>query len=75
MKEKDLDDITYPDLNQHELLMYGIEEIAYIREADLKGQHVYVVYAADGTPISAQENYSSAISAAYQHELDPITLH
>ena len=54
------------------------EEVAFLcAEAPLlpAGHRVFVLHAADGTPIVITDSRESAVANAWSHELEPVSVH
>jgi len=64
-------------LSSQDFARIGMNEIAYIRPLSLSPdeQHVYGVYAADGTQMSVLASMDMAIATLRHNDLVPVTLH
>ena len=57
-----------------DLALLGIDQLAYIRSHKVNGVAIYVVYGANGQELAGFDNYSAAMTACYENELEPIAL-
>ena len=76
-------------ISSHDLAVLGGKRLAYVRQvrseqvaflaADAPmlapGQHVYVLHAADGTPILITDSREAAIANAVSEQLETVSLH
>ncbi|MBT4487496.1 MAG: DUF1150 family protein [Rhodospirillaceae bacterium] len=56
------------------LAMLGADQLAYIRPHQVKGQTIYVVHGANGKELAGFDNYTAAMAACYEHELEAVAL-
>ena len=56
------------------LAMLGADQLAYIRSHQVKGQTIYVVHGANGRELAGFDNFSAAVAACYEHELEAVSL-
>ena len=56
------------------LAMLGADQLAYIRPHVVKGRTIYVVHRANGRELAGFDNYSAAMAACYEHELEAVAL-
>jgi hypothetical protein len=57
------------------LLTFGLNDIAYLKPANVNGQSVYAIHAADGSQLAFVANREVGFAAMHQHELEPVSLH
>ena len=62
------------NLSNQDFLTFGVNQIAYIKPVNVMGREAYTLYAADGAPLAVIDNIESAIMAARQNDMEPITL-
>jgi hypothetical protein len=62
-------------MSQHDLKELGIDEVAYIKFYQMKGQKVFVLHAADGTALAVQQSAEGASFSARHHDLDVVSVH
>ena len=63
------------EMSPQDFLIYGMEDIAYIRSIDLDGEKAYAIHAANGQTLSVLDTESDAIIAIEQNGLDTTRLH
>jgi hypothetical protein len=75
-------------LSDFEFARLGGGQVAYIREINHEraavllgeaavpsGMKLFCLYAADGTPMAISGSHEAAVANAFQHELEPVTVH
>ena len=62
------------NLSVQDFLSLGMQEIAYIRPAQIDGKSGYLLHAADGTPLHFQMDRETLMMTAKQNELNPFTV-
>lgn len=63
------------NLSRQDFLNIGIDQVAYIRRVMLEDKAVFMVHAADGTPLSVLDSPETAEFMVRHNDLEPITLH
>ena len=63
------------NMSAQDFLNLGIQDIAYIKPVDVEDGTAYAICAADGTTLSVMDTMSTAVTAARQNDLEPVTLH
>jgi hypothetical protein len=63
------------NLSANDLLVFGLNDIAYLKPAEVNGQSVYAIHAADGSQLAFVANREVGFAAMQQHELEPVSLH
>ena len=63
------------NLSAQDLLTFGLNDIAYLKPANVNGQDVYAIHAADGSQLAFVANREVGFAAMHQHELEPVSLH
>jgi hypothetical protein len=63
------------NLSPNDLLVFGLNDIAYLKPANVNGQEVYAIHAADGSQLAFVANREVGFAAMHQHELEPVSLH
>ena len=56
------------------LAMLGADQLAYIRSHQVKGQTIYVVHGANGRELAGFDNFSAAMAACYENDLEAVAL-
>ncbi len=62
-------------MSPRDFAAWGVEDVAYIRLAEVEGKRAWTIFAANGTPIGAAESREVAEAAARQHDLEPLSVH
>ncbi len=63
------------NLTEQDLIMLGIEKLAYVKPVTIKGDSLFAVHAADGTEIAVIADRDVAYAAVRQHSLEPVSVH
>ncbi len=61
---------TLKNLSASDLLTFGLNDIA-----EVNGQSVFAIHAADGSQLAFVANREVGFAAMHQHELEPVSLH
>jgi hypothetical protein len=62
-------------LSPTDLLVFGLNNIAYLRPAVVNGQSIYGIHAADGSQLALVATREVGLAAMYEHDLEPVSLH
>ncbi len=62
-------------LTNQDFLVFGIQQVAYIRPVVMNGSPAFAIHAADGTPLAFHENQETAKALTRQNDLEPMTVH
>jgi hypothetical protein len=62
-------------MSAHELALFGMQDLAYIKAVVVDGSSGYAVHAADGTQIALLSNREVAFVTVRQHDLEPVSVH
>ncbi len=62
-------------LTPQDLMVLGMEHIAYIKPVEVEDVIAYAVHAADGTRIAVMASRDLAIATIRHHELDAVSVH
>jgi hypothetical protein len=63
------------NLSMRELALFGMQDIAYIKQVMVDDAVGYAVHAADGTQIAVLADREVAFATVRQHELEPLSVH
>jgi hypothetical protein len=63
------------DLSPEQFAQLGTPDVAYFKPVIFKGQSVYAVHTADGSPVALAESRDIAIQLALDNDLHPIWVH
>jgi len=62
-------------LSPNDLLMFGLNEMAYLKPTSVNGQSVFAIHAADGSQLALVATRDIGIAAMNEHDLEPVALH
>ena len=62
-------------LSPQDLLVLGIKEMAYVKDIEVDGETQVALFAANGQQIAVMEDRQTAVAAAWQNGLSPMTVH
>jgi hypothetical protein len=62
-------------ISTQDLMILGLQEVAYVKPAVVDGRTVYAVHAADGREVAVMANRDVAMAAIRQNELEPLSVH
>jgi hypothetical protein len=62
-------------LTPQDLLMLGIKNIAYVKDVEVDGETAVALFAANGQQIAVMQDRETAVAAAWQNGLSPMTVH
>jgi len=62
-------------LTPDDLLMLGIKNMAYVKDIEIDGETAVALFAANGQQIAVMEDRQTAVAAAWQNGLAPMTVH
>ena len=62
-------------LSARELALFGMQDLAYIKQVLVNGVTGYAVHAADGTQIAVLPDREIAFATVRTHDLEPLSVH
>jgi hypothetical protein len=62
-------------LTRDDLLVLGMKNMAYMKDMEVDGETVVGLFAANGQQIAVMEDRETAVAAAWQNGLAPMTVH
>jgi len=62
-------------ISAQDLMVLGLQQVAYIKPVVIGGQTIYAVHAADGREIAKMPSREIAQTAIRQNDLEPISVH
>ncbi len=62
-------------MSPHDLALFGVQDLAYIKRVMVDGTTGYAVHAADGTQIAMLADRDVAFATVRQHDLEPMSVH
>ena len=66
---------SFGPISPRELMVLGVERVAYVKQVDDEGQRIYVVHTADGSEIARGDDRDLVFAAIRQHGLEPVSVH
>jgi hypothetical protein len=66
---------SYIPLSEQDFLVFGRENVAYVRPLQVEGRQVAAIHSADGRQLAVQANREVAIATIRQNGLEPLSLH
>lgn len=63
------------NLSPNDLLVLGLNDVAYLRPAIVEGKKAFAIHAADGSQLAFVESKDVGLAALQQHDLEPVSLH
>ncbi len=62
-------------LSARELVMLGMNDVAYVKRVIEDGTEVFAVHAADGTRMAVIPNRDLAFAVVRQNDMEPVSVH
>lgn len=62
-------------ISERDLMVLGLQEVAYVKPVTVEGENAFSVHAADGTQIAVMADRDVAFAAIRQHNLEPVSVH
>ena len=62
-------------ISTQDLMILGLQEVAYVKPVVVDGQAVYAVHAADGREVAVMPSRDVALAAIRQNDLEPLSVH
>jgi hypothetical protein len=62
-------------MSARELALFGMQDLAYVKQVIVNDVAAYAVHAADGTQIAVLPDREIALATVRQHDLDPLSVH
>ena len=62
-------------LSPQDLLVFGLQDVAYLRPTESEAGPGVEIHAADGTQMAVVPNRAVAVALVRQHGLEPLSLH
>lgn len=68
-------DTEIRQITEQDLAALGVQDVAYVKAAEIDGQQVFAVHAADGTQLAVMPSRETAFAAIKQNDLEPVSVH
>ena len=62
-------------ISTQDLMILGLQEMAYVKPVVVDGQTAYAVHAADGREVAVMPSRDVALAAIRQNDLEPLSVH
>jgi hypothetical protein len=62
-------------MSSRELALFGMQDLAYVKQVLVNGVGAFAVHAADGTQITVLPDREIALATLRQHDLEPLSVH
>lgn len=62
-------------ISRQQLLALGLNDVAYVRDVKVDGDIVFGIFAANGQQLAVMPDRETAVAAAWENGLAPVTLH
>ena len=62
-------------MSSRELALFGMQDLAYVKQVLVNGVSAFAVHAADGTQITVLPDREIALATVRQHDLEPLSVH
>ncbi|MFQ6018085.1 MAG: DUF1150 family protein [Kiloniellaceae bacterium] len=62
-------------ISPQDLMVLGLERLAYVKPVKIDGRSMFAVHAADGTEMAVIAEREVAFAAVRQHDLEPVSVH
>jgi len=62
-------------ISTQDLMILGLQEVAYVKPVVIDGQAAYAVHAADGREVAIMPSRDVALAAVRQNDLEPLSVH
>ncbi len=66
---------SYKPLTEAEWQAFMVNQVAYIKPVQDKGQAAFGIFAADGTQLALIGDRDTAFAAVRHHDLEPVSVH
>lgn len=67
--------ISLKNLSLSDLLVFGLNNVAYLKPVTVNGQDVFAIHAADGSQLALVASREIGVAAMVEHDLEPVSLH
>ena len=65
----------YQEMSPADFAAFGMQQLAYVKSAEVDGRPAYAIHAADGTPLSTVADREIAFAVVRQNDLEPVSAH
>lgn len=62
-------------ISRQQLLALGLNDVAYVRDVEVDGATAFGIFAANGQQLAVMPDRETAVAAAWENGLAPVTIH
>ena len=62
-------------ISPQDLMVLGLQEVAYIKPVIVHGKAAYAIHSADGREVAIMASRQVALAAIRQNDLEPLSVH
>ncbi|MBI2256297.1 MAG: DUF1150 family protein [Proteobacteria bacterium] len=63
------------EITRQQLLALGLNDVAYVRDVEVDGGTAFGIFAANGQQLAVMPDRDTAVAAAWENGLAPVTIH
>jgi len=63
------------DMSETAFALWGIDDVAYVKQVEVDGQTAWAIFAADGTALGATPDRELAFATILQNDRNPVSVH
>jgi len=63
------------DISRQQLASLGLNDVAYVRDVEVDGSTAFGIFAANGQQLAVMPDRETAVAAAWENGLAPVTIH
>lgn len=75
MNETIYGDRLFKAMSAHDFALWGLQDVAYIKQVLADDGNSWAIFGADGTNIGLAPDRDIAFAAVRQHDLEPVSVH
>ncbi|HJN22631.1 MAG TPA: DUF1150 family protein [Rhodospirillales bacterium] len=68
-------DQRFRRISANDLVLLGLEYVAFVKPVVIEGKKAYAIYAADGNQLGLAPGREAACAAVLQNDLEPVSVH
>lgn len=62
-------------ITRQQLAALGLNDVAYVKDVEVDGGTAFAIFAANGQQLAVLPDRDTAVAAAWENGLSPVTLH
>ncbi len=67
--------LSLKNLSSNDLLVFGLNDLAYLKATVVDGQPVFAIHAADGSTLALVATKEVGLEVLQKHDLEAVSLH